>query len=240
MISVSTGGINPALLNPLPEASAPVAGSRIPQLDTAQLMQKKMGAPDEMTKKLAAMGLTSPANASASAPAMEAMLKALGDSSGFVGTDIQGVMELFAKLASEQRTAAMAARLEAMQGQADALQGAADKIKQAAQDRIASAIAQGALQIASGVIQMGSAVAGRMNGDAMLKAAQAADSQSQIEANSKLHDLAISEADARVREAFAQSANDMMPQMMDVIRDIRDKLASLSQIESSRGLIRNV
>ncbi|OCZ68436.1 hypothetical protein A7P25_04700 [Achromobacter xylosoxidans] len=50
------------------------------------------------------------------------------------------------------------------------------------------------------------------------------------------------EAQAKVAESGAQHANDMMQQMMDVIRDIRDKLGAIEQSrgETNRGIARNL
>ena len=50
------------------------------------------------------------------------------------------------------------------------------------------------------------------------------------------------ETQAKVSETGVQHANDMMQQMMDVIRDVRDKLASIQQasIETNRGIARNI
>ena len=50
------------------------------------------------------------------------------------------------------------------------------------------------------------------------------------------------EADARVHEQGAQHANDLMQQMMDVIRDVREKLGAIDQArtETVRGIARNV
>lgn len=50
------------------------------------------------------------------------------------------------------------------------------------------------------------------------------------------------EADAKVHDSGVQQANDLMQQMMDVIRDVRDKLSSIDQsrIETNRGIARNI
>ncbi|AVO50562.1 hypothetical protein C6568_15970 [Melaminivora suipulveris] len=50
------------------------------------------------------------------------------------------------------------------------------------------------------------------------------------------------ETQAKMHETAVQHANDMMQQMMDVIRDVRDKLASIqqSQVETTRGIARNI
>lgn len=53
---------------------------------------------------------------------------------------------------------------------------------------------------------------------------------------------ALLEADAKVHESGVQHANDLMQQMMDVIRDVRDKLGSIEQsrLETTRGIARNI
>jgi len=50
------------------------------------------------------------------------------------------------------------------------------------------------------------------------------------------------EASAKVHDTGAQQANDMMQQMMDVIRDVRDKLGAMEQsrAETIRGIARNI
>ena len=64
------------------------------------------------------------------------------------------------------------------------------------------------------------------------------------EQNAAEHDASKAEleADARVHEQGAQHANDLMQQMMDVIRDVREKLGAIDQArtETVRGIARNV
>lgn len=50
------------------------------------------------------------------------------------------------------------------------------------------------------------------------------------------------DAQAKVHETAVGHASDMMQQMMDVIRDVRDKLQSIQQaaIETNRGIARNI
>ncbi len=50
------------------------------------------------------------------------------------------------------------------------------------------------------------------------------------------------ETQAKMHETAVQHANDMMQQMMDVIRDVRDKISSIqqSQVETTRGIARNI
>lgn len=48
--------------------------------------------------------------------------------------------------------------------------------------------------------------------------------------------------EAKVQETAVQHANDMMQQMMDAIRDVKDKLQSIQQaaVETNRGIARNI
>lgn len=61
-------------------------------------------------------------------------------------------------------------------------------------------------------------------------------------ASAKDAERAELEASAKVFESGVQQANDLMQQMMDVIRDVRDKLGAIEQsrIETNRGIARNV
>ena len=61
-------------------------------------------------------------------------------------------------------------------------------------------------------------------------------------ASAKDAERAELEASAKVFESGVQHANDLMQQMMDVIRDVRDKLGAIEQsrVETNRGIARNV
>lgn len=106
----------------------------------------------------------------------------------------------------------------------DALQGSLDKITAAN----ASATKWNAIGQASGGIAggMGSMIAAGFSREADFKEAEKA----KLEVQAKQH------------EAASQNANDMMQQMMDIIRDVRDKLASIQQsaVETNRGIARNI
>lgn len=58
------------------------------------------------------------------------------------------------------------------------------------------------------------------------------------------HDIAAKrlETEAKLHESSSQGADEMMRQMMDVIRDVRDKLQSIEQsrIETNRAMARNI
>lgn len=53
---------------------------------------------------------------------------------------------------------------------------------------------------------------------------------------------AMLDADAQVHASASEDAKDLMNQMMDVIRDVREKLGSIEQsrLETNRGIARNV
>ena len=64
----------------------------------------------------------------------------------------------------------------------------------------------------------------------------------QKDADLKDAEKAKTEAIAKQHETAAQHAGDMMQQMMDIIRDVRDKLQSMEQaaVETNKGIARNV
>jgi hypothetical protein len=68
--------------------------------------------------------------------------------------------------------------------------------------------------------------------------------KSSMELKASAHDAARSdlEAQAKISEVNSQQAGDFMQQMMDMIRDVRDKLSSIEQsnIETNRGIARNI
>lgn len=108
------------------------------------------------------------------------------------------------------------------------LQNKADGFNQTAgsltrQANMADAVGKGGSQIGGGVGQIVSSI---LEHQAALKDAKKAE----LEAQSKKHDAAY------------QGANEMMQQMLDVIRDIREKLQSIDQarVETNKTISRNV
>lgn len=102
-----------------------------------------------------------------------------------------------------------------------------------------SQVASGAAFTARGQAQIGygqasTGLAGGLGGIASSSLGYAAD----------LHDAekAKYEKDAKVAETGQQHANELMQQMLDVIRDVRDKLQSIQQaaVETNRGIARNI
>ena len=85
-----------------------------------------------------------------------------------------------------------------------------------------------------GYAQSGSGITGGIGGLVAAGFTHKADvldaEKTRLDAQSKMHETAV------------QHANDMMQQMMDVIRDVRDKLSSIqqSQVETTRGIARNI
>ena len=181
-----------------------------------------------------------------------------------VQTDIYAFMALFQKLAQEMRTSAREVRQSEMTAQIDVLKSAAQEIRNAAQDRMVGAMVAGAFQIAGGLAQVG---AGVMQGRTLAAGGQFAESQakkqsdmggglsgiaggigSMVNASQERkaaeHDAkkAELEAQAKVHESGTQQASELAQQMMDVIRDVRDKLGAIEQsrMETNRGIARNI
>ncbi|EHK65678.1 type III secretion system translocon subunit SctB [Achromobacter arsenitoxydans] len=179
-------------------------------------------------------------------------------------TDIYAFMALFQKMAQEMRTSARETRQSEMNAQIDALKGAAQEMRNAAQDRMVGAMVAGAFQIAGGLAQVGSGIAQGATLNAGGKFAEShAKKQSDIgggvsgiaggigsmanagmERKAAEHDAKKTEleAQAKVHESGTQQASEMAQQMMDVIRDVRDKLGAIEQsrMETNRGIARNI
>lgn len=179
-----------------------------------------------------------------------------------VQTDIYAFMMLFQQLAQTMRSSAREVRATELQAQVDTLKGAADEMRKAAQDRMVGAMTQGAFQIAGGLAQVragfqqagvvasggseslaksysdkGAGYAGVASGiGTMVNAAQ---ERKAAEHDAKRSEL---EAQSKVHESGMQQANELAQQMMDVIRDVRDKLSAIEQsrVETNRGIARNI
>ncbi|HEX7750344.1 MAG TPA: type III secretion system translocon subunit SctB [Bordetella sp.] len=110
--------------------------------------------------------------------------------------------------------------------------------KKTAGDQKTFDMAQGnLLKSADRASQFGQGASGVLNGiGGMVHASQ--------ERAAALHDAQKSEreTEAKVFETRSQQANDFMQQMMDVIRDVRDKLSAIEQsnVETNRGIARNI
>lgn len=182
-------------------------------------------------------------------------------SSQEMGIDIFTCMALFQKIAQQLRNSSREVRTSEMSAQINQMQQAADEIRNAAASRFAAAIVQNSMQIAGGAIQMGTSAAalkGATAGKDALANAQLARGQAAgqimggigglaaapLNLAADLADARRAEADmhAKEHEMNVQHANDMMQQMMDVIRDINEKMGSIqqAQIEANRGIVRNI
>lgn len=106
-------------------------------------------------------------------------------------------------------------------GKATYLEGVANQHSGKAQ--LYNSIGQGSSGIAGGIGQIAQAAQEK-------KAAEHDAQKAELEAQAKVHDSGV------------QQANDLMQQMMDVIRDVRDKLGSMEQsrLETNRGIARNI
>lgn len=187
-----------------------------------------------------------------------------------VSADLFAVMELFQKMSQQMRDSGRTERMSARSDQMAAMQSAADKMKDAAAQRLTSAIVQGAFQIAGGIAQGGIAGTGipkdkKSGGDVektapkpdsirdgkadLIKAMTTGQALGGIGSASVNYQAQRSdaekkemEAQSKISETSAQHANEMMQQMMDVIRDVRDKLSSIQQAatEANRSIARNI
>lgn len=212
-------------------------------------------------------GLPPPGDGKVDAPRLFA---ALDDASANMNADIFAFMAIFQKMSQEMRQTARMDRELSMQAQVSTLQAAAEKIREAAKERYTAAMIQGAAQIAGGVASvaggmkaLGTIGAAKASGGDMNVATSKAQSQSGIgsgiggimqgmggmiaagyekKAGEADADRAKLEAGAKMHEAARDKANDMMQQMQDIIRDIRDKLGAMQQsnIETNRGIARNI
>lgn len=181
-----------------------------------------------------------------------------------VQTDIYAFMALFQQLAQTMRTSAREVRQNELQAQVDTLKSAAQEIRNAAQDRMVGAMTSGAFQIAGGMAQVGSGIA---QGVTLGKGGEFAESQAKRQSDiggglsgiaggigtmvnasqerkAAEHDAKKSELEAqsKVHDSGMQQASEMAQQMMDVIRDVREKLSAIEQsrMETNRGIARNI
>lgn len=102
-----------------------------------------------------------------------------------------------------------------------------------------SQIAQGAKFSATGVQQnaLGQASAGIAGGIGGVVSSSLNFAADLSDAQKAKFDI-----EAKVQDTAVQHANDMLQQMMDVIRDVKDKLQSIQQaaVETNRGIARNI
>ena len=178
------------------------------------------------------------------------------------GGDIYALMALLHETAQKQRTAARELRSAEMQQQVTDLLGAAQSIRDSARERMVGAIVAGSMQIVGGAFQF---VAGARTAYGAYKGAipenaqvysdfaRATDSMfrgvgdtaragKDVQAADFDAQKAEREAAAHIHDNSAQQAQDQAQLMMDIMRDIRDKLSAMEQsrLETNRGITRNL
>lgn len=172
------------------------------------------------------------------------------------GHDLDQVMEQMQQMSQAMREITRSARQADMQEQASALSRAAEQIRQDAAERLQEAIISSNRQIAEGLITIGPSIvqpgsgprSSRINiGDQVSLSSQTRNEQfaeTAAEARERLGmEARINQDDmSREHELAVENANDMMQQMQDIIRDVRDKLAAIDQArnETNRGIARNI
>lgn len=177
-----------------------------------------------------------------------------------MSVDIYAVMAMAQKTAQEMRDANRELRASSLNAQVSELLSAADDMDKAAKFRLAAGIVQGAMKAAAGAATFGFNATAKgdgkgsetdrkehsakgdgislgMQGLGDIAAAGLNYGASKADAEVKRH-----EAIAKLHESAQAEANDMMQQMMDVIRDVRDKVSAIDQsrIETNRGISRNI
>ncbi len=177
-----------------------------------------------------------------------------------ISVDIYAVMAMAQKTAQEMRDANRELRASSLNAQVSELLSAADDMDKAAKFRLAAGIVQGFMKAAAGAATIGfnatakgdgkgseidrrehsakgDGVSLGMQGLGDIAAAALNYEASKADADVKRH-----EAKAKLHESAQAEANDMMQQMMDVIRDVRDKVSAIDQsrIETNRGISRNI
>lgn len=272
MININNAGINPALLNPLAGADgAPPPAAGFTELDATQYVAKG-GAADKLAALglppppgNASAGVAEAMNklmASADTDmyAVMALLQkisqeqrnaARADRAASMDAQTQALMSAADKIkeaAEERFKGALAQGISQIVGGAIqagvglggmGAMGASARMTTTsspltAQQTVTQAKLDGFAANPSGIGQGLSGMAGGVGG-----IVQAAYDRKAGEADAARARL---EADAKVAESGAQHANDLMQQMMDVIRDVRDKLGAIEQSrsETTRGIARNL
>lgn len=179
--------------------------------------------------------------------------------------DITAMLRVFQEVGQQMRTTARETRQQETQAMVSAQMQAAEKIREAAHERMIGGIVNGAMQIAGGAIQMGGAIKGARDlagsqtqhtlttvqnrntitgGIAAGVGGVGQITQSAQDAKASGHDARKAELDAmaRVHESGREESRELSNQMMEVIRDIQDKLGGIEQsrLETNRGIARNI
>lgn len=272
MININNAGINPALLNPLAGADgAPPPAAGFTELDATQYVARggaadklaalglplpsgnaAAGAADALSKLMGSAETDMYAvMALFQKMAQEQRNAARTERAASMGAQVQALNSAADKIkeaAEERFKGALAQGISQIVGgvvQAGAgiggmaAMGASARMTTTsspltAQQTVTQAKLDGFAANSSGIGQGLSGVAGGVGG-----IIQANYDRKAGEADAARAHL---EADAKVFESGVQHANDLMQQMMDVIRDVRDKLGAIEQSrsETNRGIARNL
>ncbi len=178
--------------------------------------------------------------------------------------DIYAIMALVHKSAQGMRNTNREIRASELHAQVGELLSAANDMQKAANFRLAAGIVQGVTQMASGAAAVGLSMSSSPSNDPDAAAGARVNTYSKTfidgvsggiggmggvitaglkfgadkaDVSAKRH-----ETSAKLHESARSAANEMMQQMMDVIRDVKDKLSAIDQsrIETNRGIARNI
>lgn len=142
-------------------------------------------------------------------------------------------------------------REQELNAQTESLQQAAETLRQAADKRFAGAITSEGAQMIPGIAGIGYnfapskvSASGALNPDTRGPRPPVADlpaAENRPYSYSEMAE-AIARAEREVTEQARDHASELMNQMLDIIRDIREKLSAIEQerTEPSRGIARNI
>ncbi|MFJ1301996.1 type III secretion system translocon subunit SctB [Pseudomonadota bacterium AL_CKDN230030165-1A_HGKHYDSX7] len=268
----SAAGLNPALLNPLDTGSAAAPPAGVKQLDAAQLLSKGTvgdklasmgltppsigsGSPDA-SKALGGLEQGVQTDIYAVMALFQKLAQdqrnaARADRAAAMDAQVQTLMSAADKIrdaAAERFAGAMAAGAFQIAGgimQVGMGAGAIGAtVKSVNMTTTSSPLTAAQTKFQSGLDSFASNASGLGQGASGIMGGIGSMAQAGFDraASAKDAERAELEASAKVFESGVQQANDLMQQMMDVIRDVRDKLGAIEQsrIETNRGIARNV
>lgn len=186
--------------------------------------------------------------------------------------DMNSIAKLFQEMAQETRNAARETRGAEMSAQIESVKGAADDMRAAAEHRMQAASMAGTTLIAGGAMSIGgaglreahsmseksSALGGASQelgggktahlgndiGHAQASMVQGIGNMIGTGVDTKQADIAArhAEASAALHGTTQTQANDVMQQMQNVIKDVRDKLSAIEQsrLETMKDISRNI
>ena len=145
-------------------------------------------------------------------------------------TDMHSVMKLFQDVAQQSRDSARETRSAEMASQIEGLKQTANDMRDTAHDRMQAAVMAGSMSIAGGMVQSG--LVGLGSSLSSGKGAMADTSHDALSAKAGLAH------EATAMSSTPQQAGDMQKQMMDVIKDVKDKMSAIEQ--SRTDTLRNI